>query len=690
MTQKTPYFPLGGGLDLITPAIVMQPGKVIAGRNYEPLATGYSRMMGFERYDGRTLPSMAPYLYVIFDAGASAFVVGETITGFTSGATGKVLELATVTSGTYGGGNAVGYVVLGQVTGTFQDNELLKNGGTTRATVNGVPVSNASPDDATGARWEALAIAAQRALITAVPGSGPVRGVWRLNGVTYAFRDNVGATAGAMYKSSTAGWVAVTFGRKLDFTSGGTYVIAEGDTITGVTSGATAIVRRVIFRNGGWGAGTAEGYLVLSGQTGNFVGENLNVGANLNVATIAANSTAITLPPGGRYEFTSHNFYASSGTLRMYGANGVGYGFEFDGNYFVPIVTGMPTDTPTHVAAHKSHLFFAFPGGSLQNSSLGDPLVFNAITGATEIGLGDEITGFIEDNENLLTILSAKSIANLYGNDAADFQLEILTSEAGALPWTAEKMGTGIYMDNRGVRSLTASQNYGNFSIGTYTEVIQPLLNSYVKAGILPVASCRVRAKTQYRLFFSNGDGITIYLGKKNPEILPFNLSKVPTCICSVEDSNRQECIFFGDSDGYVHKIDSGTSFDGANIEYFLRLAFNHFGAPQMRKRWHKAMVDCDATPKASISLTTDFDYGDPFEAGIDPIDFVVNGGGGSWDISNWEEFYWSSTTQGFMEAPLDGVSKNISLLFAGATADEPPHLLHGVSIFYSARGLAR
>lgn len=690
MTQQTPFFPLGGGLDLITPAIAMPPGKVIAGRNYEPLATGYSRIMGYERYDGRTLASAAPYLFVQFDAGVSAFVVGETITGFTSGATGKVLALATVQSGSFGGSNAVGYVVFGQVTGTFIDNELLKNGGTTRATANGAPVANSAPDDVTAALWQSLASDAQRLLIGAVPGSGPVRGVWRMNGVTYAFRDNVGATAGVMFKSTTSGWTAITFGRALNYTSGGTYVIAEGDTITGATSGATAVVRRVILGSGGWGAGTAAGYLVLSGQTGNFAAENLNVGANLNVATIAADSTAITLPPGGRYEFTSHNFFGSSGTLRMYGANGVGTAFEFDGTYFVPIVTGMPVDAPTHIATHKNHLFLAFPGGSLQNSSLGDPLVFDAITGAAEIGLGDEITGFIEDNANILTIISAKSIANLYGNDAADFQLEILSSESGGLPWTAEKMGTGIYMDNRGVRSLTASQSYGNFSIGTYTEIIQPLLNAYIKAAILPVASCRVRSKTQYRLFFSNGDGITIYLGKKQPEILPFRLPKTPTCICSVEDSDRQERIFFGASDGYVYQLESGTSFDGDDIDFFLRLAFNHFGAPQMRKRWHKAVIECDASPKASVSVTADFDYGDPLEAGIDVIDFTVSGGGGSWDISLWDTFYWDSTAKGQMEAPLDGVSKTISLLLAGATADEPPHLLHGVSMFYSPRGLVR
>ena len=42
------------------------------------------------------------------------------------------------------------------------------------------------------------------------------------------------------------------------------------------------------------------------------------------VATIAGNSSAITLPAGGRYGFVNHNFFGSSDLLRMYAVNGVG------------------------------------------------------------------------------------------------------------------------------------------------------------------------------------------------------------------------------------------------------------------------------------------------------------------------------------------------------------------------------
>jgi hypothetical protein len=78
---------------------------------------------------------------------------------------------------------------------------------------------------------------------------------------------------------------------KLAFTSGGTYEVVVGDTITGATSAATATVFDVELTSGTWAGGDAAGNLWLNSQSGTFQSENLNVGANTNVATIAANST---------------------------------------------------------------------------------------------------------------------------------------------------------------------------------------------------------------------------------------------------------------------------------------------------------------------------------------------------------------------------------------------------------------
>jgi hypothetical protein len=93
--------------------------------------------------------------------------------------------------------------------------------------------------------------------------------------------------------------------RRIAFTSGGTYEIVAGNIITGATSGATATVFDVVLTSGSWAAGTAAGDLWLNAQTGTFTAENLDVGANTNVATVAGNST---LP---------NQFRLKSGTWRI-------------------------------------------------------------------------------------------------------------------------------------------------------------------------------------------------------------------------------------------------------------------------------------------------------------------------------------------------------------------------------------
>lgn len=766
MPQQFAYFPLGGGLDLVTPAIAQKPGSAIGALNYEPASNGYRRVDGHERFDGHTSPTDAPYYELDFTGAVSLFAAGDLITGANSGATGVALADSVVTSGTYASGDAAGYVGIGLVVGNFIDGEplqvgsatlstedggdlllesgatfdlepilvsigpfsmedgttalVMEDGATTldlegfvsavvKARANGTQKLFISPDDATTRAWQAAATTNARALIQKVPGSGSVLGVNEFNGSIYAFRNNALGTAAAMWKATAAGWASVALGYTLDFTAGGAYVINEGDVITGATSGNTATVARVVTQSGSWSAGTAAGYLVIASASGAFVAENLNVGANLNVATIAADKVAITLPPGGRYEFVNHNFYGASRSVRMYGVNGVGPAFEFDGATFTTIRSGMAVDTPKWIAAHKEHLWFAFPGGAFQNSSIGEPLNWSAVTGAAAYGMGDEITGFVSSTVGVLTVLAVNKIATLYGSSTADFQLVDLSDEAGAMPYTVDKVGEAIYMDARGVRQISTTQNYGDFQLGTLSQNIKPLLQDYARSEVTPVASARVRTKDLYKIFFSNGQGLSFYFGKnqapansyysaspqqQQPSVLPFDLGKVVTCIGSFEMATGER-VFFGSTDGYVYEADKGYSFDGDPIPFSLRLPFNHERAPQTLKRWHKVTVECQAIPTATIQVAADFDYGDPFEVGSTPQSvaaqvFTVTGGGGVWDISNWNQFYWSGATEGLMEAHLDGVGRNMSLLIAGSTADEPPHLLQGLTLFFTVRGLQR
>lgn len=127
MARRQPrdkYFPLTGGLDLVTSPLKVEPGKLLSSSNYEQgILGGYTRIQGFERIDGRPIASEASYWLLNFDSGGLVEVEAESqAVGQTSGATGRVL-LVVLTSGTWAGGDAAGYVIFYNVSGTFQDDE---------------------------------------------------------------------------------------------------------------------------------------------------------------------------------------------------------------------------------------------------------------------------------------------------------------------------------------------------------------------------------------------------------------------------------------------------------------------------------------------------------------------------------------------------------------------------------------
>jgi hypothetical protein len=152
--------------------------------------------------------------------------------------------------------------------------------------------------------------------------------------------------------------------------------------------------------------------------------------------------------------------------------------------------------------------------GALELSVVGQPTVFDSTLGSVDIGVGDKLYDLVP-TRGALIVLCDTSVQVLYGNDSTDYQLSLLSDEAGALPYTAQVIGTPVYMDNRGVRSLNATQSFGNFNIGTLSQSIRPLIEHKIDAGVLPVASIRARSKDRYRIFFSDNSGMSSSWARK-------------------------------------------------------------------------------------------------------------------------------------------------------------------------------
>lgn len=708
--QVASPFAFNGGLDQTSASLAVPGGRVIAGLNYEPIVNGYRRVQGHERTDGRLPSSMKSSRIDIGSiVGGGGYSNGTVITGATSGATAVVLQQLGV--------GATVTLAITNIVGTFIVGETTT--GIHRCTLLSLPYVVANdPYDEAAANY-------LRGLIGPPPGSGPVRGGFVFNGVAYAIRDNAGASAAVVYKATTAGWVAQSFGRWITFGLG-VVEIAEGATITGGTSGATAHVERVIVRDGAWGAALAAdqaaGTLVLSGQTGAFVsGETFKVGGTVCATNyLGSNSILVGLSPGGRYDCKIVNFYGAANRKRVYLVNGINPAAEYDGaSIMVPIFTGTPVDQPTRIFTIANALGLCFPGGSIQISEPGEPCVFNAILGALEIGIGDDITDVVSSFSSSVVFFCKGKIAKLTGRDSETFVLEDVTDEAGSIGWTAQRIGETLYLDHRGLRNLTntatisgmmTTASFGDFQAGAVSELFDRYLDAKRRAGANPVASLRVKSKTQYRLFYDDGTGFTVFLGGKNPSMLPFETDALQVYTTfSGEMTDGSEGLFGCGNDGYLYRLDSGTSFDGVTVRAFVMLPFNHCGNVNMNKRFHSVSIELDAASQTRLGVVAQFDYGD----GEQPIsgnqdfstfdnandftikgggeDFILTAGGGAWDPTTWGTFYWSNAYQGMAEAEVDGAGRNISLIIASpATAMEAPHTLQSYTIHWSPRGAVK
>ena len=664
--------PLAGGLDLVSIPLMVKPGRCIAATNYEPdINGGYSRIAGIERYDGRTKPSAANYSVANCTITGSVSV-GNTITGVTSAATAKVLYVVSASR-----------LIVTRVNGAFVA-ETFNVGGSPQGTISSV-IEDGEPSMTLHAEYKNAVADDYRTDIQKPTGSGAIRGVVHYGGYDYAFRDNAGGTACVMYKATASGWTAVTFGREIQFNTA-VGEIFEGDTVTGFTSGATGVVRRALLRTGTWTV-NGVGTLVFDSVTGAFQsGEALRVGG-VTKATSTSVDTAITLSPGGKFEFDIANFNGTSD--RLYCVDGVNIPGEFDGTRWVPIRTGTASSTPKFIKVHRKHLIFA-TANQIITSGTGEPYSYTALTGASRLLTSHEITGLMPETGDVtsgaLTVTTNKEIYILYGSDTSDFNLVLHAANSSARPYTLQNIGITHFLDTQGITHIYASQAFGNFQLKVITNDIQPLIDQ--KIG-LEVASCVVRKKNQYRVFFSDGSGVILQLtggvSGRNISCMYFDYgsSRAFNTVYSFIDSSGDERILAGGTDGYVYELDVGTSLDGDNVRSFLMLQFNHSGSVRVRKNYLRTALQLNAEGIVNVRCGYDLGFGRTGISQTSYFDKSISGQGGYWDAILTGDYVWDGGSLQELILHTPGNGDSIAIVVSGDTDLNSPYTIHACIPYY-------
>lgn len=624
LTQMLKTSLMRGGLDLVTPPIAMPPGKAISAINYEPDVNGYTSHGGYERFDGHARPSD-------------------------------------------------------------------------------------STDPGT--------IAARRAAIQVVPGSGPVRGVWVYDNEVYAFRDTADGSAGAMYKSSIGGWTLQSLGFILNFVSGTTEP-DEGDYVTGLTSTALGKIQRVVLRSGTW-SGSAEGFLVLTEVSGTFNSSEVLLSTSGGGATTAGSQMANALANGGKYDFTNRNFYGAGLFPRMYFVNGVNTGFEWNGVALTPLETGTATgaatsvdfiiadngdflqadnndflilsadfDVPAFISNFKNHLFLGYTSGSVIFSSIGEPCEYITTTGAGEIAFGDPVTGLLGAAATSLMIFGSTRMEYVTGDDQDTFLMQPISDTSGAQPYTAQMMDTPTYLDDSGLRQIGTTAAFGDWRMGSLTQAIEPLIRRKRDDGVTAACSMKIKSQDQYKLFYSDMTGITLYLGREKPESIPFKVNFQAYCCCFGEvDSGLGDRLFVGAEDGYVYELNAGTSFDGSDIKTYIRLSFASGSHPSEIARWMKVTYEIDTPDDIQVAVKADYDYG--LGLGSAEVAVDVSSGTVTVDADYYENIVFTPV-QGRLEKHLSGIGPCVAVTLITEHDDKQAHTISSQTLNFSRRKLKR
>lgn len=584
---------LSGGMDQVTPTLSLNPGVARDAVNFECSITGgYTRIAGYERYDGRPNPSDARYLVLTINI-TGTIAVGNTITGGTSLASAKVILINGST------------VVCTKVVGAFVASEQILVSAVHQGTLTALGGA-VSADARTLAEYLALAANEYRADIGAVPGSGPIRGVAYYKDVVYAWRNNSAGTQLLMYRSGPSGWALVT---------------------------------------------------------------------------------TPTLLPDGRVETVIANFGGGVASTKLYGCDGQNKAFEFDGTTYTQITTGMAVDKPEHIAFHKQHLFLSF-GSSVQFSALGNPLSWTPVLGAGEIALIDVVTGFMtqpgDQSTGALAIYSDDNTFILYGTSSENFNLVSYNVGTGAKANSAQNIGQTYVFDDRGVINMQTTLNYGNFDSSAVTMTIRPFVQQ--RRNLLTCSGVN-REKGQYRVFFSDGYGL--YLTFVNGQMMgamPVQFPNAATCMCEGEKPDGSETAFFGSSNGFVYRLDAGTSFDGQEISANMVLVFNATGSPRVLKRYRKASLEITGTSYAEFAFSYDLGYGSTeYEQGAQRS-YESNLTASFWDTAVWDAFVWDGRTLAPSEVEVEGTAENISVRIASISSIYESFTINSVILHYSFR----
>jgi hypothetical protein len=650
--QTYPFEFKGGLISSLSPLQqgTNAPGSARILKNFEPsVEGGYKRIEGFTKHDSAFVPAYGfPKVHGSGQTGTT-LVLGNI---FTTPVVGGTLTIAGVT-GTY--------TIAGAGVSYDSTNK--------RATLTLTTSMASSPADL--------------AAVTFTSHAGTVKGVAAWEDQVIAYRSN------DLYKSTGTGWV------KLNVPSYGT-VLVNGGAQTGTSLIVDGLTDAPKAGDTFTIAGVEKVYTVLSNATVTSGGATLSI--NPTLASSPADNAAITWLTAnytGGVKLRTEKYRMSS-TDKIVGVDGVNYPFIWDDSSF-SLINDATTDLlgATFVVSFKNHLFFAKDDQVIFSAPYTDT-DFSPATGAGVIVVGGTITGLIVFREALI-IFTERTINQITGSAISDFILQPITRKVGCVASdTIQEVGGDVmFLGPDGLRLLGATDRVGDFNLGLVSKTIQKETTELISSNS-SFSSVVIKQKSQYRLLgysanitANSAKGIlgTQMTGDNTSSIAWGETTGIKAYVADGYYLNQTEIIVFAHDDGYVYRMESGNSFDGANIVASFATPYIHITDPRVRKTFYKMFLYTNPQGSVTTSVNLKLDFDD--FGSIQPETITLSNNTGSVGFYGTSTAKYGTTVYGaklkkLFQTQVIGSGFSVSLQFVSDSQD-PPFSLDAATLEYSS-----
>ena len=401
----------------------------------------------------------------------------------------------------------------------------------------------------------------------------------------------------------------------------------------------------------------------------------------------------------GRYDF---DIYYMSGTDKIIWADGANNASSYNNSSVTDInATGAPAN-PKYVKIFKNHAFYAGMSATPQKVIFSAPYAegdFTASSGAGSISVTGTITGLKVFREQLY-IFCDNAIFRLVGNSLADFQMQPVTTNVGCIaPQSIQEVGGYIiFLAADGVRTIAGTEKIGDVELGVISRPIQRRFTELNYNDVAStITSVVIKAKTQYRIFFSNqaaeADATGVIAVFKGDRWEYSDIKGIkPNCADSGYISDVETTVH-GGYDGYIYKQESGNTFTNASdqtlsMEARFKSAHLTMGDPGIRKRLHRIILNYRPVGALTTNLGLEYDFGSSDVLNPNSIPFTEIADLALYGSATYGTSQYGGAEFILVRQPVTGSGFAVAVQFTEKQNEtSTPYSLRGFSLEFAAAG---